>query len=282
MAKNRRLAQHVPPRTAWPTLTPLEPMSGDFGVLHPPSDRVCLAQEDTFLHLYTEALQHGIFCPKSWEQWASQCRIPTRPWLENSPPVSAKILLPLELLSNICEDYIPHIGLFIDELLWAETYRGDLRVLGGAIASTLPLMKHGHTPLYKIANQHPRLRPPLHQSLTAHYRTPTMLWQKSGSTAIPMLPLGKQYHPNKVDNIDDIESDFFIAKVIHIDNQQYTGTLAHLVLPVDNGLALQSFLQNRLQIAWYRYRRHNSKICYEDILRERSDILYRSAFEIKS
>lgn len=241
MAKTRRLAQHVPPRTAWPTLTPLEPMSGDFGIVNAPSDSLCLAQEATFLRLYTDAIQNGIFCSTKWEHWANQCRIPTTPWLENSPPVSAKALLPLELLSNICEDYIPHIGLFIDELLWAGTYQRNLRLLGGAIASTLPLMKHGHTPLYKIANQHPQLRPILHQSLTAHYRTPTMLWKKSGFTAIPMLPLGKQYHPVKIDNIDDIKSDFFIAKVLQIENQQYTGSLAHLSLAVDNGQDLQYF-----------------------------------------
>ena len=59
--------------------------------------------------------------------------------------------------------------------------------------------------------------------------------------------------------------------------------IAHLVLEVPQALddILTTYLRTRLQISWYRYRRHSEKICFEDILRERSDLLYRSLMEFK-
>ena len=281
MGRSRHLAQHVPMRTAWPTLNVMEPMSGDFGVLQSPT-AVNIAKHDaTFFDLYKRAIMEGEFSTIEWTQWANLCHIPITPWIENSAPVRAQTLLSLELMSNICEDYIPHIGLFMDELLWNGQNRLDLWMLGGAIASTLPLLKHSHCPLYKISEQQPKLRESLHKSLTAHHRTPTMLWQREGDTAIPMLPIGKQYIPDKVDNLDSIHSQFFIAKIIYM-----TGDTSHwnanFILPVsrESVFELQSFLQTRLLIAWFRYRRHNNKICFEDILRERSDLIYRSIFDI--
>ena len=282
MGRSRHLAQHVPMRTAWPTLNVLEPMSGDFGVLQSPSTVNIAKNEDTFLNLYKRAVTLGEFSLGEWTQWAGQCNIPTTPWLENCAPVRARTLLSLELMSNICEDYIPHIGLFIDELLWSGQGRVDLWKLGGAIASTLPLLKHCHCPLYKISEQQPKLPEPLHKSLTAHHRTPTMLWRKSGATAIPMLHVGQQYIPDVVQNLNIIDSEFFIAKIIYMTDDTSTWK-ANFILPVPTnmGVELQIYLQTRLLIAWFRYRRHNEKICYEDILRERSDLIYRSLFEIQ-
>ena len=281
MGRSRHLAQHVPMRTAWPTLDVLEPMSGDFGVLQSPSTEHIEKHEATFLRLYTRALTEGSFSISEWRHWAKQCDIPITPWLENCAPVRAQTLLSLELMSNICEDYIPHIGLFMDELLWSGQNRLNLWTLGGAIASTLPLLKHSHCPLYKMSEQQPKLRGSLHKSLTAHHRTPTMLWQREGDTATPMLTIGKQYIPNKVHNLDSVCSKFFIAKIIYMTSDT-SHWFANFILPVpeEKALILQSYLQTRLLIAWFRYRRHSTKICFEDILRERSDLIYRSLFEL--
>lgn len=284
MAKSRRLAQHVPMRTAWPVLEVLEPMSGDFGVLSPPLQGAPREHEEEFIQLYTEALITGIFVEEHWESWAVKSDIPIIPWIENCPIVHAQSILPVELMSNICEDYVPHIGLFIDDLFFAGEHHPDLRGLAGAVASTLPLLKHGFSPLYKISTQHPRLRSTLHTSLTAHHRTPAMLWKKSENGATPLLPIGSQYIPDIVDNLHTISSDVFIAKMISIvepENNHNSRWIAHLVLEVPQTLEdiLSRYLRIRLQIAWYRYRRHNNKICLEDILRERSDLLYRSVIE---
>ena len=282
MGRSRHLALHVPMRTAWPTLNVLEPMSGDFGVLQSPSSDSIARHDATFFSLYKRGITLGEFSLEEWVQWADLCGIPTTPWIENCAPVRAQTLLSLELMSNICEDYVPHIGLFMDELLWNGQNRVDLWTLGGAIAATLPLLKHSYCPLYKMAEQQPRLREPLHRSLTAHHRTPTMLWKRTETTAEPMLPIGQQYIPSTIDNLDSIQAEFFIAKIIYM-----TGDTSHwnanFILPVPTTVAfeLQSYLHTRLLIAWFRYRRHNTKICFEDILRERSDLIYRSFFDLK-
>ena len=283
MGRSRHLAQHVPMRTAWPTLQVMEPMSGDFGVIQPSTLSHIAPYERTFLDLYTRAITLGEFNWTEWSKWAEQCDIPTLPWLENSMPVRAQTLLSLELMSNICEDYIPQIGLFVDELFWNGQGRLDLWLLGGAIAATLPLLKHSHCALYKISEQQPRLRDPLHKSLTAHHRTPTMFWRKDGTTAHPMLPVGEQYIPKMVQNLDTIDSEYFIAKIIYMTDDTSSG-YANFILPIPTDIAtqLQSYLKTRLLIAWFRYRRHNYKICFEDILRERSDLIYRSYFEVSN
>ena len=283
MGRSRHLAQHVPMRTAWPTLQVMEPMSGDFGVIQPSTLSHIAPYESTFLDLYTRAITLGEFNWTEWSKWAEQCDIPTLPWLENSMPVRAQTLLSLELMSNICEDYIPQIGLFVDELFWNGQGRLDLWLLGGAIAATLPLLKHSHCALYKISEQQPRLRDPLHKSLTAHHRTPTMFWRKDGTTAHPMLPVGEQYIPKMVQNLDTIDSEYFIAKIIYMTDDTSSG-YANFILPIPTNIAtqLQSYLKTRLLIAWFRYRRHNYKICFEDILRERSDLIYRSYFEVSN
>ena len=281
MGRSRHLAQHVPMRTAWPTLEVMEPMSGDFGVIQPSTLNHVIPYEEIFLDLYTRAITLGEFNRTEWTTWAEKCAIPVTPWLENSIPVRAETLLSLELMSNICEDYIPHIGLFVDDLFWNGQGRLDLWSLGGAIAATLPLLKHSHCALYKISEQHPKLRDPLHKSLTAHHRTPTMLWRKNGNSASPMLSIGAQYIPHTVKNLNSIDSEYFIAKIIYMTDDASSG-YANLILavPEDIAVKLQKYLTTRLLIAWFRYRRHNFKICFEDILRERSDLLYRGLFEL--
>ena len=280
MGKSRHLAQHVPVRTAWPTLNVMEPMSGDFGVIQPPEFPSIAEHETAFVSLYEAAIIRGEFSYEAWCSWADACNIPTRPWHENCAPVPAQTLLSLQLMSDVCEDYVPHIGLFIDDLIWGGLGNRSLWPLGGAIASTLPLLKHSHCALYKMAEQHPRLRDELHKSLTAHHRTPTMLWQKSGSTVQPMLPIGKQYRPSHVENLKEIKEEAFIGRIIYLP-AEHTWK-ANFVLPVPKTVVqeLQGFLNARLLIAWFRYRRHSHKICFEDILRERSDLIYRNAIEL--
>lgn len=280
MGKSRHLAQHVPVRTAWPTLNVVEPMSGDFGVIQPPISPSVAQHESRFLELYHDAITKGEFSLEAWNSWADLCSIPLIPWHENCAPVPAQTLLSLELMSDICEDYVPHIGLFIDDLMWGGLGEQSLWPLGGAIASTLPLLKHSHCALYKMAEQHPRLRDKLHKSLTAHHRTPTMLWEKSGNTVTPMLKIGQQYIPTHVENLNEIAGKYFIAKMIHLPTEGPWKANFVLSVPEQNVHELQAFLQVRLLIAWFRYRRHNHKICFEDILRERSDLIYRSSIKL--
>ena len=279
MGRSRKIVQHVPIRTAWPILTPIEPMSGDFGILSRSKDPELSPFEDQFITLYEQSLTQGIFDTYTWEKWCSSTNIPFTPLHEHSAALPIVQTIPLNLMSDLCEDYIPHIGSFINDLLWAGSDSSNLRILGGAIASTLPLLKHGHCALYRASEQHPKLIDTLHRSLTPHHRTPTMLWKKTGNTATPLLPLARQYHPVTIVNLSSIPTDIFISKVLLIGQSSWK---AHLILPIHPDLekGIQSQIYSRILLAWFRYKRHNSKIFLEDILRERSDIIYRTYMEL--
>lgn len=274
MGRGRRLAQHVPARTAWPTLHVLEPMSGEFGVLQPPNNPRIAAEESTFMDLYTSAIHNGLINLEQWHSWCNKTGIPFTPWHETSGVVRAETLIPLEVLSNLCEDFVPHIGAFIHDLLWGG-FAGPT-ILSGAIASTLPLLKNGQCVLAKVADRRPKLTPAeYHQSLTAHHRTPTMIWRKSGNSVYPALPLAQQYHPSSLNNLEYLP-DTFVGKIICINHQW----VPHFVAPVHQPEIAIRVTKARLLLAWFRYRRHSHNICLEDILRERSDIIYRTNTEI--
>ena len=273
MARGRRLAQHVPARTAWPILNVWEPMSGDFGVLQPAQNPQIAEADEQFFKLYKDGLHNGLFDAEQWREWCNRTGVPFTPWHETSGIVEGQSLIPLEVLSNLCEDLIPHIGAFLDDLLWGG-FEGPT-VLGGAIASTLPLLKHGQCVLSKIHDYRPKISPlSYHQSLTAHHRTPTMIWKKMNGSIKPLLPFARQYSIDVVAEYDTLPNTF-VAKVMHI-NQQWK---AHLILPFEDSEMLIQSVHIRLLLAWFRYRRHNHNICFEDILRERSDLIYRTITE---
>ena len=270
------MAQHVPARTAWPILKVWEPMSGDFGVLQPAQIAQISQEDDLFLNLYKDGLHNGLFDVDQWQEWCNRTGVPFRVWHETSGVVEGESLIPLDVLSNLCEDLVPHIGAFLDDLLWGG-FEGST-VLGGAIASTLPLLKHGQCVLSKIHDYRPKISPlSYHQSLTAHHRTPTMIWRKSDGTLEPMLPLARQYSIDSIDNYGALPNTF-VAKVIRIDQRWK----AHFILPFDNSQTLIRALHTRLLLEWFRYRRHSHNICFEDILRGRSDLIYRTITEFNT
>ena len=95
MGRGRRLAQHVPARTAWPILEVWEPMSGDFGVLQPAQIAQISQEDDSFFKLYKEGLHHGHFDVDQWQEWCDRTGVPFRVWHENSGVVEGKTLIPL-------------------------------------------------------------------------------------------------------------------------------------------------------------------------------------------
>jgi hypothetical protein len=288
MAKKAgRLTQFLPVRTAWPIVDVIEMFAGDFAILTP-SAYLSKDQEENFQKLYTQCIQDGYFCKSDWVDWCTATRIPFRPKMDTSSMICAESIIDIRKMSDMCEDVLPHIGSFVEERIWGPlatyTHTPNQRILAGAIASTLPLLKHQHCALSKIGSQSPIVSKEIYNSLTAHYRTPTMIWKKNGRSAIPLLPLGTQYVPPIVENLDDISSDIFIAKILQTTKQQY---IAHCVFEIPEKIALdtilsrklRNFLYYRILIEWFRYRRHSYTICYEDILRERADIIYRSSCE---
>ena len=290
--KGARLYQPIPLRTAWPLAQTLEEYSGDHGILHEP-------KYDAFQKFYPNSLNHAdwmeietnlqkeyhafieghIFNEDIWRAFCQKLHRHFELKHDSCEILLAKKALSDALLSDICEDHIPQIGLFVDELIFGPLTQkripNPMRQLAGAVCSTLPLLKHGHSAVAKLSTQRPRVSDEIHRSLTAHQRTPFMLWKRTElDGAEPLLPLGKQYTPNSiVKNLPD--DPFFIGKIIKLP-EHFAVTCG---MGISDARLLKKILLPRLKIEWIRYQRY-SKITWEDILRERGDILYRTASEL--
>ena len=283
--------QHIPVRTAWPLLSPLDNSSGDFAILRSPSfesfcersqsDRSLLefkTLEQRFIHLYQQYIQGLEYNRSQWQEWAEQYPISNALLHDGSQPLSAAVRIPLRFLSDLSEDYLPEVGILYNSFIWGsageDTLPRAMKILAGAVCATLPLLQYHQSPASKAFAQRPKLPDEIHQSLSTHCRTPTMLWSIKEGNIRPLLPLAEHYSPiASVHNLPS--SQFMIAKIIQV-HHCWT---AHFVFPFDSLGSLVDQLSLRLQIEWLRGQRHCSELVFEDILRERADILYRLTAE---
>jgi hypothetical protein len=284
------LPQHIPVRTAWPLKTPTESDAGDFAILHAPpfhdfskwnatiAEPEFVELEKEFVELYHQCIEGVAFDELRWKSWSNRMNLSYQTTHEITDPLIGETYIPIDYLSDLCEDYIPGLGLFATALIWGPFANKELpspiRQLAGAICSTIPLLNYKHSPASKAFEQRPKLPLPIHQSLSSHCRYPYMIWAIEDGYVKPLLPLAIQYHPQvRVNNLPP--SSFMIGKVIQIQNQW----VAHFVLPLNSNDFLSENIQMRLQVEWLRAQRHCSTLFFEDILRERADILYRYAAE---
>ena len=283
--------QHVPVRTAWPLLYPTDSASGDFAVLKSPTfETFCqhrqssLSQmefntlEQRFFYLYHQYIQGLTYDQTQWSDWTKQYSLSHVFEHDISPPLSASVQIPLTFLSDLSEDYLPEIGSFYHSLIWGavgeDLLHRHMKILAGAVCSTLPLLQYHHSPAAKAFDQRPKLPEQIHQSLSTHCRTPAMLWSIEKNAVHPLLPIASQYSPTgPIHNLP--ATQFMIAKIIQVDHQW----TAHFVFPFEHLGSLVEELSLRLQIEWLRGQRHCSTLVFEDILRDRADILYRYAAE---
>ena len=283
--------QHIPVRTAWPLLYPIDNASGDFAILKSPLFETFCQQrqsslslhefntlEQTFFSLYQQYIQGLKYDHSQWSEWTTQYSLSSSLEHDISPPLSAPFLIPLTFLSDLSEDYLPEIGMLYHSLIWGtvseDLLHKTMKILAGAICSTLPLLQYHHSPASKAFDQRPKLPDQIHQSLSTHCRTPAMLWSVEKDFVRPLLPLARQYSPiGPIHNLPSTQ--YMIAKVIQV---QHNWT-AHFVFPFESLGSLVEELSLRLQIEWLRGQRHCSTLVFEDILRDRADILYRSAAE---
>lgn len=290
--KGARLYQPIPLRTAWPLAQTIEEYSGDHGVLHalkyetfqklhPDSLNHAdwLETDDTFQKEYRSCIEGHVFKDDTWRGFCQKLHLQFELKHDSCQILLAHMPLSNALLSDICEDHLPQIGLFVDELIFGPLTQkrlpNPMRQLAGAVCSTLPLLRHGHSAVVKLSTQRPRATEAIHGSLTAHQRTPFMLWKRTElNGAMPLLPIGEQYIPDSiVENIPD--SPYFIGKIIKTP-ENFAVTCG---MGISDASLLQKILLPRLKIEWIRYQRY-SKITWEDILRERGDVLYRTASEL--
>ena len=176
-----------------------------------------------------------------------------------------------ELLANITEDWVPDIGLFVQErVLGPFAPHHPFQILCGAILCFSPLLKHGITPAGRFADLRNNKRS---ASIGIQAKAPSMIWHiDQHQKATPLLPLGSAYIPTSpIHNV--AANSLIIARI----SPTSKGWSAHCILPIPT--VGKKYIWNRLFLEWLEFQRCNKRIFWEDILRYRSELLYRSALE---
>jgi hypothetical protein len=180
-------------------------------------------------------------------------------------------------MSDITENQLPQVGLVApDRFLgpWAdEPLPRWVRVQVAAAMMFVPELDPGVPAWARRIKREPMPAAPVRQSIRVISRTPPMVWKVDGDVLEPLLPLGERFMPRgPVAGIPDVPA--VIGRVIACESGSYLAAGLPLIRspPV-------SVIERRLRLELLRLRRGERRLSWEDVLRERGEVLYRSCFE---
>lgn len=183
-----------------------------------------------------------------------------------------------ELLGGIAEDMIPDIGLYAAERVFGPFgdlafEKKELRMLAGAVLCFGGSLEHGVTAAGRHGHRKPKPNKSVLGSLAALARTPTCIWRiEADRSATPLISLSKRYKPEgPVANLP--ETEFMVSRILFT----HDGPVACCVLPLAR--IDPKPVQWRLLLEWMDLQRHSSRLFWEDLLRYRGELLYRSSCE---
>ncbi len=180
-------------------------------------------------------------------------------------------------LADIAENQLPQVGLIgPDRVLgpWAdERLTAAERIQVGAVMAFVPEVEPGVPPWARAIKRKPRPDADTRQSLRVMARTSPMLWSVQGSRLVPMLPMAAQLIPQgPIQGVP--EGEAVIGRVVQLESSSYLAAGMALEVSPPAGIILR-----RVMLEWLRLRRRERRLSLEDALRERSEVLYRTAFE---
>lgn len=272
-------------------LTPCDPWAGDEAVLHPAdyaqyvrysrrpdkiSGEAHAAHDADFRRLYRAVLDGDA----SWNALA-----PVLAAMNLDEP-RAHDVRPLNLapgpvsdglLADTAEDQVPAIGMIAaDRILGPmseEPIPRWVRRQAGAAMAFVPLLRAGVSPVARAVYQRPRPPTRISSAFRAIARTPPMLWRAQGGRLTPALPFIAAMHPTAPVNVPD--GAVVLGRVVPIVGGQWWVACA-LPLPA---MPDPDILIRRMTLEMWRLRRLDHRISWEDVLRERGEVLYRTACE---
>lgn len=196
---------------------------------------------------------------------------------DRRPPGVAEVVVSDEQMSDITENQLPQVGLLApDRFLgpWAdEPLPRWVRIQVAASMMFVPELDPGVPAWARRIKRKPMPPPPIRQSLRVIARTPPMLWAIDGGTVSPMLPLGERFMPQgPVAGVPDVPA--VVGRVVACEAGSYLAASLPLIRRPP-----ASVIKQRVHLEWLRLRRRERRLSWEDALRERSEVLYRSCFE---
>ncbi len=197
---------------------------------------------------------------------------------DRRPLIVAPCLVADTVLSDLAENQLPQVGLIgPDRVLGpfseVPTPRW-VRVLVGAVMAFVPEVPPGVPAWSRSSKRRPRPDPSVRAGLRAMARVPPMLWRVTGPNRIePHLPLAAMSTPSgPVDGVPATPAVVGRA----VPTRDGWGLAAALPLP---RLPPAEPLIRRLDLELMRLRRRERRLTWEDLLRERSEVLYRTTCE---
>lgn len=180
-----------------------------------------------------------------------------------------------EFLADHVEDWVPDVGLQApDRVLgpWADgPLSPRLRVLAAAAVAFSPWVEPGVTPAERICRSKPKLPKPYRAALRAIGLAPPMVWGVEGERLSPLLPLTPlACPPGPVRGLP--EAPAVVGRAVPCDEGWFLA--AGIPLP---GLPPRAGLTRRIFLELLRIRRTERRSTWEDVLRRRSEVVYRTA-----
>jgi len=196
---------------------------------------------------------------------------------DRRPPGEALATIPDQQLADIAENQIPGVGLVgPDRILgpWAdEPLPAWLRIQVGAIMAFVPEIDPGVPSWARAIKRKPRPPTEVRQTLRVMARAAPNIWIVEGDELVPLLPLEKRFLPRgPVIDVPNVPA--VIGRVVH--GQQGPFLVASIPLL---RVPPAEVIERRMRLEWLRLRRRERRLTWEDVLRERSEVLYRSCCE---
>lgn len=187
------------------------------------------------------------------------------------------------VLADLADNWLPTLGMLAPErvlgpLAWQDPPR-RLRLLAHAVLGLSPLIPPSIRPIGRALRSEPVPPLSIRGAALAVCRAPAMLWAVEGRTAEgawlrPLLPMHPPHAPTQpVRGVPEAA-----VAVVGRAVQGPGGPFLALGLPLPSA-PHPRLVQRRLLLEYQRLRRHDRRLTWEDLLRDRAEVLYRCTCE---
>jgi hypothetical protein len=183
------------------------------------------------------------------------------------------------VLTDIVEDWTADAPAFgADSVLgpWGEARPVPRRVraLAAAVLCLSPIIAQRVRPVTRYLRDEPPPPPRLRESLLAVLHAPACLWANEGGGRLrPLIPFSPRLLPTGP-VLGLPEAPAYVGRVL----EGPRGWWMALALPLP-AAPESAILTRRMDLEMLRLRRHERRLTWEDLLRDRAEVLYRSSCE---
>ena len=266
-------------------LTPADPWAGDERITEPAADprpepwTPALADWDAaFLHQYG-AILDGRSPWGATAEAASALQIDDPRTHDRRPPKAAPFAVEDVDLAHMVEDRFPDVRPTMERVLGPfadQALPPRIRCAAAVVLGKPPLLRHAVRVFERTLKDRPKPEPGLRAAIRAVLAAPAQALALDGDRLRPLLPMAPRFVPDQGLSLAGLEgARAVLALPIPLEGGGWwlAGAVPLSEVP-DAGV-----LTRRLDLELQRLRRHDRRLTWEDLLRDRPEVLYRTACE---